>query len=249
MNRPNRNIGITNNLARFNNYPVNNQGQSAPKSNNFNRNNLTNINMNNYNQSNDDGISKALMLINSEFKKKDNKIRELELKIQELKSKINSLTNNNNNENTINNNYNNQIMVNNLNNFESEKKNTTKMNNYVFSGQKFGANMGNNNVINNDLLKKKMAFRDNMSHSNDNSAFTNDAQLNSKSDVKNYLKEVKSKIDPNSFREFIKNIKLLTAKSNSGVNRNMIIEKVRGIFGEEHMDLFNRFQDIIGVNH
>ena len=43
--------------------------------------------------------------------------------------------------------------------------------------------------------------------------------LHSKGEVKLFLKEVKEKVDPNIFKEFIKNIKLLTkSKEKNGVN-------------------------------
>ena len=279
MNRQNRNLGITNNLNRRNNYPMNQQ-TSAPKPNNniLRRNFPQNVNLNlnnNMNKNENDVISKALMIINNEFKKKDEKIKELEQKIEELKSKIESLTKSTNSINNYNNNnnYNMTIPMNAYKNRigndfttggNKRPSSTNNMNNYNFEGNNFMSNnstkrnnMFNQKIMNNNLdynsdsekfVRRKFGGVDNLSRSNDNSALTcNDGQANSKSDVKNYLKEVKSRVDQATFKEFIKDIKLLTTKNNSGINRNIIIEKVRLLFGEEHEDLFNKFESIIGV--
>ena len=71
----------------------------------------------------------------------------------------------------------------------------------------------------------------------------------SKADVKSYLKEVKSKLEPNSFREFIRNIKLLTSSKEEGnIDRKSIVEKVRFLLLEKDDDLFEKFKKIIGYN-
>ena len=280
MNIQNRNFGITNNFNHRNNYPINQQTSPSKPNNilfrkNFQQNSNLNLN-NNIIQKDNDTITKALMIINNEFKKKDAKIKELEQKIQELQLKIQSLTNTknpiNNYNNENNDNYNMTISMNsykkcvgnelnassnkrssstnNMNNFGFEK-------NYVSNNSTKRNNMFNQKIMNNNLnynsdcekiVRRKFGEGDNLSRSNDNSALTyNNGQANSKSDVKNYLKDVKSKVDPAIFKEFIKNIKLLTAKNNPGINRNMIIEKVRILFGEEHKELFIQFENIIGV--
>lgn len=68
----------------------------------------------------------------------------------------------------------------------------------------------------------------------------------SRNDVKNYLKEVKSIVDPKLFKEFIKNIKLLTNKT-ANVNKKAIIENVKNLFGEQYIDLYVKFETILGV--
>ena len=74
-------------------------------------------------------------------------------------------------------------------------------------------------------------------------------QKHSKNEVKLFLKEVKSKVDHITFKEFINNIKLLTnSKNNNGYDKKSVIEKVRVLFGERK-DLFIKFQSILGFNN
>ena len=106
-----------------------------------------------------------------------------------------------------------------------------------------GYNSDNENII------KRMPGYDNLSHSNENSVLTyNGIYGHSKQDVKQFLKEVKEKIEPKKFKEFIRNIKLLTAKNRNSINRATIIESVQNIFGIEHLDLFLKFEKIVGVS-
>ena len=99
-------------------------------------------------------------------------------------------------------------------------------------------------------INQRFPGYDNLSHSNDHSLLTYNgggSQTSSKADVKNYLKEVKSRIEPRKFKEFIRNIKLLTAKNKTAFNREIIVESIRKIFGDENNDLFIKFENIIGV--
>ena len=64
---------------------------------------------------------------------------------------------------------------------------------------------------------------------------------------KDYLTEVKAKIEPKKFKEFIRNIKLLTSKSEIAPNKESIVESMKKLFGKEHLDLFLRFEKIIGA--
>ena len=68
----------------------------------------------------------------------------------------------------------------------------------------------------------------------------------SRIEVKNFLKEVKGKVDPHVFKEFIRYIKILTNKSGV-VNRKGMIENVKLLFGTEHEDLYNKFEEILCV--
>ena len=71
----------------------------------------------------------------------------------------------------------------------------------------------------------------------------------SKMDVKLYLKEVKSKLEPMAFKEFIHSIKLLTSTKGEGnIDKASIVERVRDLLGDRHDDLFNKFKAIIGYN-
>ena len=64
--------------------------------------------------------------------------------------------------------------------------------------------------------------------------------------MKNYLKEVKAIVDPKMFKEFIKNIKLLTNKT-ANVNKKAIIDNVKNLFGDQYIDLYMKFETILGV--
>ena len=68
----------------------------------------------------------------------------------------------------------------------------------------------------------------------------------SRIEVKNFLKEVKETVDPQVFKEFIKYIKVLTSKSEV-VNRKVMIEKVKLLFGTEHAYLYSKFEEILCV--
>ena len=116
------------------------------------------------------------------------------------------------------------------------KQNNNNNNEYIMDN--------NNNNLNNNLNDVQIEV----------STFTGNSsnfQRHSKNEVKMFLKEVKSKVDPFIFKEFIQNIKLLTnpKESNNGVDKNTIVEKVRILFGEQFKDLSIRFESIIGINN
>ena len=233
-----------------------------PNSNLNNRNN----NMNNQNRienirSNTAGneVEKALLIIQRELRKKNNRISELERKVQELTRKLNSLTNNNNfslsknspmmtpskenNINMINNIY--ESGYNNLNVNINNMRNNNIRN--IIQKRAFPMNNLNYNSDSENIVKRNLGY-DNLSHSNDNSVLTyNGIHTSSKKDVKEYLKEVKAKIESKKFKEFIRNIKLLTSKNEIAQNKEDIIESMRILFGKEHLDLFLRFEKIIGA--
>ena len=288
MNKQNNriNMGINNNIINSNMNNINN-----------------NINHSNNNLNQNNNINKALMIIRAEFKKKDDKIRELELKVAELEKKINSITKtgnfqSNNNNQALNNNY-----MNSISNMNSQKKfgknftfsenyseeinpafnkrdsnlnktpdmnynnrvnpfrntddsNNTNKNN--FYNQTKSANqykiMQNNDNDNDYTLEKKGSKQTNYGdNARENSIITGNSsnfQGHSKMEVKSYLKEVKSRVNQVIFKEFIKNIKLLTnSKDKNGVDKKSVVDKVRILFGEEYKDLYIKFESIIGINN
>lgn len=233
-------------------------------SNNISNNNYlqiqkpnTNINNKN-NQMENDVLSKAILMIKKDLKQKDDRIIELEKKVYELTNTLNSLLNNNPNISStpyINlehgediNKKNGDIQIGmggyaGLNNIGNIGNNKIRNNNFKRSTSQ---NNHNYNSDNENVVKGYLG-NDNLSHSNDNSVLTyNGVQSNSKKEVKKYLSEVKTKIEPKKFKEFLRNIKLLTAKNNAAFNRDIIVENIRIIFGQEHQDLFIRFENIIG---
>ncbi len=259
---------ITINNRNMQNNNINQQrNQNLMHMNNYNNN----INMNN----NNDELSKAILIIRRECKKKDDRIRDLEKRVLELTKKLNILLKNN--KNSIDFNLDEENNIQEYRPFTGSP--TDKLKNEFFDGGMINKNirgysMGytgtniKNNIRNNNYMQsnsqnkinynsdtekvvnKKLPGYDNLSHSNDHSLLTYNggAYQNSstKTEVKNYLKEVKKKIEPRKFKEFIRNIKLLTAKNNSTLNKDIIVESVRILFGEEHKDLFIKFESIIG---
>ena len=64
-----------------------------------------------------------------------------------------------------------------------------------------------------------------------------------KDEIKLYLKEVQSKLDNKSFREFLRNIKLLTRQN---IDKETIIENARILLLEKDSELFEKFKQILG---
>ena len=291
-NLNNKNNLTTNSSINKQNVRINNNSNISKNNmnniNNINANNNMNINHNpnrlSNNQIQTNNINKALMVIKNEFKKKDDRIRALELKIVELEKKINLITkskNNNKNSNLIN--INQKKVGKNFTFAEkySEEINSAynKRENNLTQTPDMNYNRANNPFRNNDnpnvnnkvFAQTKSANQYKIKTNNDNdsvsanknnnlndgmgdgSVFTGNSssyQRHSKSEVKLYLQEVKSKVDPIIFKEFIKNIKLLTnSKEKNGINKNSVIEKVRILFGEQFKDLFIKFQSILGFNN
>ena len=131
--------------------------------------------------------------------------------------------------------------------YSNNNKNNQRSNSFI---QTFKDNAANYNSDSEKIPNKRFPGYDNMSHSYEHSIRTYNgggSHVSSKEEVKSYLKEVKSKIEPYKFKEFIRNIKLLTAKNNSTFNKDIIVESVRKLFGETNKDLFIKFQLIIGA--
>ena len=259
--------------------------------NNMNNNMNHNMTSNNNNDPNNI-ILKALSIIRSEFIKKDEKIKSLELKVEELEKRINAIQNsgnqlNNNNQNMIlNNNY-----VNNPNQIPLKEKQHKIGKNFTFS-EKYSEEINNMeiprepNIYN--LPNKKEGMNNNINrinnmgvnygtnsdnqfnviskNENDNKANINKKErensVNShtsgnifgitKIELKSYLKDVKSKLDKESFKTFISNVRLLNnskGNNNNNIDRESVMENVRILFGEKFKNLYEQFKDIIGFNN
>jgi len=268
------NRAIQNNLNQNRNMNMN--YMSSNNNNNSNNISSTSNNTHNISNSNqNDELGKAILIIRRECKRKDDRIRDLEKKVMELTNKLNILLKNNKNSIELNDDYNNNIIeyrpftgspakkMNFGENIDEaplgrdirgysigytgiNHKNNPRSNSFMQSNSQ---NKLNYNSDTEKMVNKRLPGYDNLSHSNDHSVLTYNgggSQTSTKADVKNYLKEVKSKIEPKKFKEFIRNIKLLTAKNNNSLNKDIIVESVRILFGDEHKDLFIKFQSIIG---
>ena len=228
-------------------------------------------------KTNNNPLDNAFMIIRTELRKKNEKIRQLELKLSELEKQYNLLTGSN-----INNNLNKLYKISLTNNINK---------NYTFCRNNFNSlkstspqvspksSIKNSNNINTNFLKfsndnspnyynnvnyvsdsehfdmKKFNRSKNIELSNDskrdNSLLTmSNCRIYSKGEVKLFLKEVKSRVNPIIFKEFIQNVKLLTTtKNNSKINKKLIVENVKVLFGEEFKDWFVKFGSIIGINN
>jgi hypothetical protein len=277
------NINNTNSITKQNNrFNINTNTNTNIKTrindNNIDNNNINLGNNNNINQelnNSNNNINKALMILRSEFKKKNDRIKLLELKVADLERKINMIQNSNNNNNNNTNNKNINLPFNknftfaeqnsgeiNIkpNNKNEIKKNDMGVGNYRIDSPNINnyfpqTNSSNQFKISNnkDMLEPKYSnkisnlnegFRENSLTGN-----SSNSKSHSKNEVKTYLKEVKGKVDPFIFKEFIKNIKLLTAsKEKNGIDKSIIVENVKILFGEQYKDLFIKFESIIGVN-
>ena len=138
---------------------------------------------------------------------------------------------------------------------DDDYNNTNKNN---FNTQNKSANQykinSNNNNDNDYTLEKKGSKQNNYGdNARENSIITGNSsnfQGHTKMEVKTYLKEVKSRVNPILLKEFIQNIKLLTSsKEKEGVDKKSVVEKVRILFGEEFKDLYIKFESIIGIQN
>jgi hypothetical protein len=141
----------------------------------------------------------------------------------------------------------------NNNPFKNPQNNNSFKNNYFIQTQ--SANKYNISINTDNEIQKSLIKNNNSNTAEcglEGSVFTGNSSNfphHSKGEVKLYLKEVKSKVDPIIFKEFIKNIKLLTnSKNKNKVDKNSIIEKIRILFGEQFKDLFIKFKAILGFN-
>lgn len=312
QNPYNNNLNKNNFINNFNNLEKQNLKDNANMNanrikintnNNVNRNNNNNKKIQiNLNSGQNFNINRAIVVIKNEFRKKDEKIKKLELKISELENKINMLLKENNlqqnyyNNNSRQNNYNRINLEQNKigNNFILTEKYSGEINqNYIkkdcinntpdrnnnrpsSSIRNYGMNGINQNNNNNMIYSQTNSVNQNKNRGNikddviyerqnsignndksvegtmDGSIFTGNSsnfQRHSKVEVKLYLKEVKSKVDPIIFKEFIQNIKLLTnSKNKNGIDKKSVIERVKILFGEQFKDLFIKFESIIGFN-
>ena len=280
IKNPNNRININSNtkMNRNNNNMnnnINNNNLNRGISNNINNNNLnrgmSNNRPNNNSDASNTNINKAILILKNEFKKKDDKIKLLELKVEELEKKINLITNSKSNiSQQNNNNMNNHINVPFNKNFTFAELNSGEVNQFQNKIENNKINTGmedlnadnNNNVYSQNKSSNQFQINNNQYNLNNNNnnlasgikensltGNSGSSRNHSKNEVKLYLKEVKEKVEPFIFKEFIKNIKLLTSSKEmkGGVDRKKIVENVRQLFGEQYKELFIKFGAIIGI--
>ena len=176
---------------------------------------------------NNNEIENAFSIILNEINKRDERIKELEEQVTSLKRQL-----------LIKNNQYQPVTVGQTNLVPSTQESPFRNIN-----QDFLSNRINYNSDSEKKVKVPLPLPTTQTPSNSfmmtNSGNKDSAQ--SRNEVKNYLKEVKDIVDPKLFKEFIKNIKLLTNKT-ANVNKKAIIENVRNLFGEQYIDLYMKFE-------
>lgn len=172
-------------------------------------------------------IDKAFMILLNEVKKKDDRIRELEEQVKKLNHQLiekNSQLSTNN-----------AVTLDNLIITNQSKYIVSKIPN---ESQKkiYGSDMDKR-------IKTQIAYPTNQTPSN--SFIGGIERGQNRNEVKNYIAEIKEQIAPKSFKEFIKCIKMLANKQ-TVTNKKEIFTNVKLLLGEDHKDLYLKFEEILG---
>ena len=98
----------------------------------------------------------------------------------------------------------------------------------------------------NDKIKiYNMSYRANSKNSKSNSFTLSDEGLvQSKNEIKKYLREIKDKMEHNKFKKFVELIKTLIKNKNSG-QKNAIISEIKSILVDKN--LINKFENILKI--
>ena len=151
--------------------------------------------------------------------------------------------------------------INNINEYSNEKKNINLIRKEPYHNNmniKYRNSSGNNpkyfqtnetdtSTGNNKLKMYNLNYmgRDNSKNSKSNSITLSDEGLSkSKTEIKNYLKEIKYKIAPDKFKKFVELIKILVKNKNIG-QKNAIIYEIQNILVDKN--LIDKFQSIIKI--
>ena len=178
----------------------------------------------NIQNNNNQNIQNAFLIIISELNSKDLKIRELESQVNFLQSKLEYLQNNFQNKNYENNIYNSNNQINNIQ--------KPIINERIYN-KNFNKIEYENNGLYGDL------------NGPSNYSTPSRAGTGVKLEVKKFLEEVKSKVNSNMFKKFAEKIKLLLDKKGNH-NKDIIINDIKNLFGNEYYDLYEKFKKITG---
>ena len=238
------------------------QGQNSNKYNNYNNIILKNKRSDNNNN------------INNKIKKSTNinKINNYRNSTEVISKKNNN--NNNNNNNYDNNKYTkNELIKKQMNNISenSKEKNNIKQirkdpyhtynNNQIFNINIKKRNNNSRSKNKNSLTEadggislekmKILTFEHSTSNFGKSNSKSNSFNLSdegnaiqSKIDVKNYLKEIKNKLEPSKFKKFISLIKTLI-KNKNNIIKNQIVCEIRNVLNDKH--LINKFENIMKI--
>ena len=178
----------------------------------------------NIQNNNNQNIQNAFLIIISELNSKDLKIRELESQVNFLQSKLEYLQNNFQNKNYENNIYNSNNHINNI-----QKP--------IINERIYNKNFNKIEYENNELYGNL--------NGPSNYSTPSRAGTGVKLEVKKFLEEVKSKVNSNMFKKFAEKIKLLLDKKGNH-NKDIIINDIKNLFGNEYYDLYEKFKKITG---
>lgn len=205
--------------------PVTTNNEIPLNNPNFSKNDRNNK-TNNNSQDSLNILNQAFEAVKGELLKKDKIIKDLQGKIIELENKIQVLQQTQNNNQEIKSNKGELPRKDYMYNKGNEYANDSDINNFNKKGYE------------SDQKKEDSIFK-----------YADPSQNNQKNEIKNYLKEVKGRVNKECFSHFIKNIKLLTSKNNANANRRQAVENVKELFGEQHQDLYEKFEVILGIKN
>lgn len=172
-------------------------------------------------------IDKAFLIILNEMNKKDERIRELEEEVYKLNLQLIQK----------------QAQLTTTNAPTIDNLIITNQSKYIVPKIQ---NESQRKIYESDTEKKiKPQGIHPMSQTPSNSFLGGIERGQSRNDVKNYLAVVKEQIDSKTFKDFIKCIKMLTNKQLVS-NKKEIFENVEFLLGEEHKDLYVKFEEILG---
>ena len=222
-----------------------NNNENNKKINNNNLNiinrikNSTNINkINNYRNKIDLNGNKLIYINNNDKY----------LNTEENKRKINTNINNINNANNINEHSNEKKNVNIIrkepyyNNMNIKYRNSSGNKSKNFPTNETDTSTGNDKL---KLYNLSYMGRANSKNSKNNSISLSDEGLSkSKTEIKNYLKEIKYKIAPDKFKKFVELIKILVKNKNTGQKNNIIYE-IKNLLVDKN--LIDKFENILKI--
>ena len=217
----------------------NNSNTITSQNSNNNSNQIINIGRENYKIPKIDYFNK-----NQKFLQSSNKKKFTSLDSEKHKARKPIL-------NDKNNNYMDENFSYKINNTCANKINIYNENSIInIQGKKNKINLRINNSCDRKEIKK-MFSNDNYISDKQRYRFKNNSlscdSENPKNEVKNYLREVKSKLNPEDFQKFIRYIKILTNCKNLYEQKILVIEEIKKIFGSENYDLFIKLENITHI--
>ena len=240
-NNSNKKI-INNNNNESNNKIINNSmniinriknSKNINKINNYRNSSDLNSNKLNYLSTNNSNNSNSIINI---YNNSNNLNTEENSRKINIKSDINEYSNEKSNKNIIRK----EPYHTNLNNIKY--RNSNALNNINFKTNETDSSLVNDKI---KIFNINTGHKITPKNSRDNSiTLSEDGIIQSKAEIKNYLKEIKNKIDKDKFKKFVNLIKTLIKNKNSS-QKNMIINEIKNILVDKN--LINKFETILKI--